>query len=244
MTANPILQPCASTALTTTVKSALAMAMIALVSNANAARPMGTEDAATNPGAQCQIEAWVDFSHQAKHGHIAPACGVGAGLELGFESVFASPATEQVQARAATLKWAPEWLEWHGWRFGLKGGTLTQKDPGESNWRQSTWSLLGIASLPINEQWTLHVNAGHQHDIDAQNNVNPISVALAWTPCSRWQAFAEVIGDNKSTTAQSAGMRWWILPDQLGLDLTATRTNATAKSSVWGIGIGWYGLKF
>lgn len=229
---------------TNVARVAIALALTATLPAAHAARPMGTEDAATNAAAQCQLETWIDFGSDAKHGHIAPACGVGEGIELGFEAVYASPATEQVQARAVALKWAPDWLEWGGWRFALKASTLTQKNPGEGDWRQSTWSLLGIASLPINDKLTLHVNAGHQHDIDAQNNVNPISVSLTWAPCPRWQAFAEVIGDNKSSTAQSTGMRWWLLPDQLGLDLTATRTNATASSTVWGVGIGWYGLKF
>jgi len=214
------------------------------ISNAQAGRPQTTDDAAVNPAAQCQLETWIDASAQAKHGHIAPACGLGAGLEAGVEAVYATPARDEVQARAVALKWAPEWLEWQGVRFGLKAGTQTQKNPGETQWRQANWSLLGIMSVPLDPKWTLHVNAGHQHDIDARESVNPLSVALSWAPCSRWLATLELVGDNRSTVSQSAGMRWWLIPDTLGLDLTATRSNATERSSVWGVGIGWYGLRF
>jgi hypothetical protein len=56
--------------------------------------------------------------------------------------------------------------------------------------------------------------------------------------------FAELNGDNRSAATQSVGMRWWLLPETLGLDVTTSRTNATSDSQTWGIGLGWYGLKF
>ncbi len=230
-----------------TLSGALRLATMILAlcgPTAHAGRPMATEDASTNPAAQCQLEAWMEKTAEARFTHLAPACGLGAGFELGLEAVSATPGEEQVQARSGTVKWAPEWLAWKDWRFGLKGGTVAQKGPGEGKWHKADWSGLGIASLAINEQWALHINAGHQHDVDSKSNVMTYSVGLNWAPVPRWQAFAEVMGDHKHTATQSAGMRWWILPEQLGLDVTAARVNASANSRSWAIGLGWYGLHF
>lgn len=227
-------------------RTALGCALAALLTTtaAQAGRPLVTDDASTNPQAQCQFETWVDLGADSLHGHLAPACGVGGGWELGLEAVYAAPANAQVQARAASLKWAPEWLAWGELRFGLRGGMLSQKEPHDPRWRAANWSLIGIVSWPIDAQWTVHLNAGHQHDIDTQAGVNPVSVAVHWQPHPRWSAFMEAVADTRSTPAQSVGMRWWLLPETLGLDLTASRSNATDRSSVFGIGLGWYGLRF
>jgi hypothetical protein len=219
-------------------------AWLASVGSAHAGRPLATEDAGVNPTGQCQLESWVDVASDGHHAHFAPACGVLDGLELGFEAVVDPPATEHAQARALALKWAPEWLQWQDWRFGLKAGTMSQKYVGETGWHHGNWSVLGIASLPINDEWTLHLNAGHQHSIESENGVVTYGAAMTWSPHPRWQLFGEINGERHSPTNQTVGMRWWLIPDQLGLDVTGSRTNATADSRAWGVGIGWYGLHF
>jgi hypothetical protein len=218
--------------------------VLALSGAAMAGRPLATEDAGTNSQAQCQIEAWVDSASDGKAHHFAPACGLIDGLELGLEWVQASPAADQAQGRAVALKWAPEWLTWHDWRFGAKLGTAQEKAGGERSWHQANVSVLAIASLPLNEQWTLHLNAGHTRNKLDQTSANTYGAALTWAPLERLVVFAELNGDSSTPATQSAGLRWWLLPEQLGLDVTASRANATPGSRSWGVGIGWYGIKF
>lgn len=212
--------------------------------SALAGRPLGTEDAGTNPQAQCQLEAWVDNTSGARSTHVGPACGLIDGLELGFELVNATPRDEQPQGRALALKWAPEWLEWQGTRFGLKLGTASERAPGETNWHQATVAALAIVSMPLGPSWTVHLNAGRQRDKLAGASSTTYGAALTWTPHERWLVFGELTGDNQSAATQTVGLRWWLLPETLGLDLTSSRTNATPDSRAWGIGLGWYGIRF
>ena len=211
---------------------------------AHAGRPLATEDAGTNAQAQCQVEAWVDSSSTARSSHLAPACGLIDGLELGFELIKASPKDEQAQGRAAALKWAPEWLAWQGMRFGLKGSTASQKDPSETRWRQANLAVLAISSLPINPQWTAHFNIGRQRDKLVGVNSTTYGAALVWTPHERWMVFGELTGTDKTPATETLGVRWWLLPDTLGLDVTTSRGNATPDSAAWGLGLGWYGIHF
>jgi hypothetical protein len=212
---------------------------------AQAGRPLATEDAGTNPQAQCQLETWVDAESGGAHStHLAPACGLMDGLELGLELIKTSPRDKQTQGRALALKWAPEWLTWQDWRWGVKASGISEQAPGESAWHQAHTAVLGIASLPITPQWTLHLNLGRQRNMLEQVSATTYGAALVWTPHERWVVFGEIGGDNKTPARQSAGLRYWLLPDQLGLDLTGCRTNATRDGHAWGIGLGWYGLHF
>lgn len=209
-----------------------------------AGRPLSTEDAGTNSQAQCQVEAWRDTAHDGKASHIAPACGLIDGLELGLEFVKATPTDEQSQGRSAALKWAPDWLEWHGFRFGAKVSAGQEKAPDDTKWRNASIAALGIATYTISPEWTVHMNMGRQRDRLAGVSVTTYGTALVWTPHERVLVFGELTGDNKTPTVQTLGVRWWVLPEQLGLDLTTSRTNATEDSAAWGVGLGWYGIKF
>jgi hypothetical protein len=208
-----------------------------------AGRPLSTEDAGTNSQAQCQVEAWVDSASDGRQTHIAPACGLIDGLELGLEWVKATPSDELSQGRSGALKWAPEWLEWHGWRFGAKVSAGQEKAP-DDKWRNASLAALGIASYTLSPELTVHVNMGRARDRLAGVTATTYGTALVWTPHERWLVFGEVTGDNKTPAVQTIGLRWWMLPEQLGLDVTTSRTNATPDSAAWGLGLGWYGIKF
>jgi len=209
-----------------------------------AGRPLNTEDAGTNAQAQCQVEAWVDSASDGKATHVAPACGLIDGLELGLEFVKATPSDAQAQGRSASLKWAPDWLEWHGFRFGAKLGANQEKAPDEAKWRNASIAALGIASYTFSPEWTIHMNMGRQRDRLAGVSATTYGAALVWTPFERCLFFGEVTGDNKTPALQTLGLRWWMLPEQLGLDVTTSRTAATPDSAAWGVGLGWYGIKF
>ncbi|MBI2733275.1 MAG: hypothetical protein HYX44_08240 [Aquabacterium sp.] len=203
-----------------------------------------TDDAGANSQAQCQVEAWVDSTADMRSQHLAPACGLLDGLELGFELVKVTPSDAQSQARSIGFKWAPEWASWQGWRFGLKAGTSSEKAADEHQWHQSIAGVTGLASVPLDAQWTVHLNLGRERNKLDQLSANNYGVALAWVPQERWLVFAEVVGHSNTPATQAVGLRWWLLQDQLGLDATASRSNATPDGRAWGIGLGWYGIKF
>lgn len=223
---------------------ALAATLMAGSSPAHAGRPLSTEDAGVNPQAQCQLESWVDSAATERTVHVAPACGVFDGLEVGLEWVHMSPRTELRHAHAGALKWAPDWLALGDWRFGAKVASSHEKAADEVHAHQVSTLVLGIASYVISPQWTLHLNVGHERDKQVHTSSTTYGSAVAWTPDDRWLVFGEITGHTDAPATQTLGLRWWLLPEQLGLDLTASRTNATAASRTWGIGLGWYGIKF
>lgn len=212
--------------------------------DAQAGRPLLTDDASVNDQGQCQIEAWLDSTGDARSHHLAPACGLIEGLELGFELIRVSPSDEQAQARGIGVKWAPDWATWQGWRFGLKAGTASEKAADGHQWHQSITGFSTLASVPLDAQWTLHLNLGRERNKLDQVSTNNYGVALAWAPHERWLVFAEVVGHGNTPATQATGLRWWLLPEQLGLDATASRSNATPNGRAWGVGLGWYGIKF
>lgn len=212
--------------------------------HAHAGRPLLTDDAGVNSQGQCQLEAWVDSASDARSHHLAPACGLIDGLELGFELIRVSPSEDQPQARGIGLKWAPDWATWQGWRFGLKAGTGSEKASDGHQWHQSIVGFSAIASLPLDEQWTLHLNLGRERNKLDQISANNYGVALAWAPHAHWVVFAEMVGHSNTPATQAVGLRWWLLPDQLGLDATTSRSNATPNGRAWGVGLSWYGIKF
>ncbi len=209
-----------------------------------AGRPVSTDDASVNERGVCQLEAWSDRAHEVRHGHLAPACGVLDGLELGAEWDAPTPSSIDPHSLSASVKWAPEYLSWRGWRFGAKAGATSEKAPGASERHFSHWSALALASYPIDDRWTIHLNVGHAHPKLTSEKTITYGGAVVYAINDRTLAFAEWLGDSRTPATRAMGVRWWLLPDVLGLDLTTSQRNATPDSHTWGIGLGWYGLHF
>lgn len=212
---------------------------------AMAARPLNSEDAGANPPGQCHVETWIDWADGAQGRHLAPACGLVGGLELVLEWIDTSPRNETADGRGVALRWAPEWLGLGNWRFGLKSNWADEKShPENTGWRQKESSVLTMATYTVTSEWTLHLNAGRQRDKLTQQSRNTYAAALTWAPRPDWLLFAEVLGQNRAPASQGIGVRWWALPDQLAFDVTAGRANATPDGRTWGVGLGWYGIRF
>jgi hypothetical protein len=221
------------------------IAAVCAGSAVHAGRPLNTDDAGTAAPAQCQLEAWVDSSGNSRNRHLAPACGLGAGLELGAEFIDASPAAEQGQARNLDVKWVPEWATWRTWQFGLRVDVNAAKTPDTGGrWRHQLSGLTALASLTLDEQWALHLNAGHARDHLARADATPYAAGIAWTPLQNWLLFAEIGGQDRAPLTQGAGLRWWLIPDRLSLDAAISRICGTAGSHTRSLGLGWYPMNF
>lgn len=217
---------------------------------AQAGRPLATDDAATAEPGSCQVEVWQDRSHEARQRVVAPACGLVAGVELGAElSRLRLPGDAQ-GAGAVSVKWMPSQarldtpageLAW-----GLKVAADFERKSGPGL-RQSGASALAVATLRLAPELALHANAGFaQARAPAPSGGSAWvgRVAAAWTPAADWLAFAESLGNGRTAafggTVRSAGVRHWVVPDRLGLDLTLARERGGPR--VLGAGLGWYGI--
>ena len=223
-----------------------AAAMLCLsLGTAHSARPLGVDDTGILDTGTCQLEAWQDHEAGTRALHLAPSCGVLPGVEFNVEAIRGAPRDEVSQGAYVGLRWAPEFAQWQGWQFGARTGWLREHPPGEPHWQPGEWMAGLMATRPLGEDVTVLVNLGHTHVSSEQGlKLTTYGVALAWTPHPRWMVFAEALGAVRQNTDLGAGFRYWVIPDVLGLDATATRTTTHSANTVWGLGFGWYGIRF
>ena len=74
---------------------------------AQAARPMATDDTATAPAGECQIEAWGERVDAERSQVIAPACGLTDTLELDTAASRIQGGEASVNGLVVGLKWVP-----------------------------------------------------------------------------------------------------------------------------------------
>jgi hypothetical protein len=216
---------------------------------AHAGRPLSSDDAGTADPGTCQVEAWGEKAGSDRAWVVAPACGLVAGVELGADYTLPKP-RDPVRAEAGlALKWVPE-----SWKldtglgalnFGLKFAAAWAK-PSAASWQGSGSSVLGLATLEVNDAVTVHANLGLARDRESATRATVLNLALVWTPSERTLVFAETQANSRREvfggTVNSVGARWWLVKDQLGLDLTASRESMSGAKTAWTLGLGWYGI--
>lgn len=222
-------------------------AALSLVTAAYAGRPLATDDAAVADPGSCQVEGWVEHSKESRSVVVSPACGVIAGVEIGGEYVKLHPA-DPVRAEAGlAVKWVPD-----GWRMSTSLGDVQwgaklssgHVRPSDGGWQVTETAAAVLATLEASEQWSFHGNLGMARDRDAEASIGFVNVAAQWTPSSKWLLFAESSFNDQSDLwgkpTHTVGARYWVLEDKLGMDLTSS--HQSGSSTVWSLGVGWYGL--
>ncbi len=232
------------------IKPFLIAGLVACTHSAWAGRPLGTEDAAVTDHGECQIESWTERAGREHAVVGAAACGVWPGLELDLGYARSHSAGVVSSEGSFAAKWVPASLKFDtaagALNFGLKvDHSLVHAD--DRNWRSAETSGLLVASLAPSEAWTLHLNLGAVHDHDSHSGAGLLNVAAVWAPQEHFLVFAEVQANTRSETfggtVKSVGGRWWLIPEVLGVDLTASRQSGSG-STLWTVGFGWYGISF
>jgi len=227
--------------------AACSLLAMCFVSSAVAGRPLATDDAATADAKTCQIETWIEKQSSDHAWVFSPACGLVEGVELGFEYVHPELPNEARAEAGWALKFAPSILQTTTalgeLNFGLKlsAGHIKPVDQG---WRQVEYGYLLLASWVPNESWAVHVNAGRSHEHENGKMVTLLNAATTFVPSTSWLVFLEAQINSKQAvygkTVLSTGVRYWLRPETLGVDLTASRQPGNA--AVYSVGLGWYGL--
>ena len=88
------------------------------------------------------------------------------------------------------------------------------------------------------------LNLGHTHQLESSRPLTTHGLGLLWTPNERWNLFVEALGEGRERPVLGMGARWWPWPGTLGLDATLTRPTTPGARTIWGLGLGWYGIKF
>jgi hypothetical protein len=222
----------------------LAFSALAFAAPSQAGRPMSVDDASVNPFAQCQLETWVDQTNDEHSLVLAPACGLGSGVEVGVELNTPRRASRKDAERSASIKWVPEDGKWMDWDFGAKLSIAQVRAAGTSGWESGGTTLLGIASHSFDKEWMVHLNLGAAFDSGNSDTLATGGVALMWTPHKNWVVFGELSGTQDESVTRAAGARFWLMPEVLGMDLTASHINGHRDSTAYTLGVSYYGIKF
>ncbi len=231
-------------------KTVLVSALLVATHSAWAGRPLATDDAGVADFGTCQFEAFGNVPGMTKPYVASPACGIWHGVELGGEYDWLHPRDKTRAESSVALKVVPESWGFNSpigeLNFGLK---LAQGfvQPADRGWLGSDTSGLLLVSLKASDEWTLHANLGAGHDRESGDDAALFNLAAVWTPHERVLLFAEVLTNTRSEifggTTKNVGGRYWLIPDVLGVDLTAGRESGSG-STVWTVGFGWYGISF
>lgn len=196
---------------------------------AQAGRPLGTDDAGVADAGSCQLESWIERQGGQHAWVTSPACGVINGVEIGAEYVHPEHRTTVDVEAGIALKWVPDtWQTTTAWGdlgFGLKFSTGHAKPAGAS-WSTTDSTVAVLGTLTPSDTVSVHVNTGVTRDRASKTNGTLLNVAAAWTPAASWLLFAEAQGYNHTDVfgkpVTSTGVRYWIISEKLGVDLTAS----------------------
>jgi hypothetical protein len=226
-----------------------AIALALCTGAAFAGRPLATDDAGVADAGQCEIEAWVERARGDHAASAALACGVSAGWELGAGATRDRAQGQSTHAVGLEAKWVPAAGKFASplgtLHTGLKLATARARTPG-NGWHESEHSVLALATLEATPTLALHLNLGAARDARLHASGTVLNGALAWSAGERALLFAEAQANDRSalfgSTVRTAGARWWIVKDTLGVDVTASRQAGTGSGTRWSFGFGWYGL--
>lgn len=229
--------------------TALTLSLTAVTHVAWAGRPLATDDAATTDARTCQVESWLERAGSERALVFAPACGIAEGLELGADYTR-TRAHDTSRTAGFAVKWVPG-----AWRVdtragelhaGLKWSTALER-PAQAGWRRSETGVLALATWKPGGAWSLHANLGVAHERSSDTTAALLNLAVDWAVHPDALLFAESQANDRQAvfggTVTTAGGRWWLVRDQLGLDLTASRETGVG-STLWTVGLGWYGIGF
>jgi hypothetical protein len=205
---------------------------------------MATDDTNTAPRGECQIEVWGERVDAERSQVLAPACGITDSLELDTGMARVQAAAAAVSGLVAGLKWVPTEASCEtGFGtvgLGVEAGVFWGRG-AKGLWRAESLALVGLASLAIGSAWNLYANLFTNLGLSDGRHVNGARLAAAWQPLERRLLFVEGLASNDSKTVRNAGLRLWVVPDALGLDIVTARSGSNNTSV--SIGLGWYGLR-
>ena len=207
----------------------LAAAILALAAlPALAARPLTTEDASVLDDKACQLEAWLDFAHEATQGWLVPACNFGGSIEweVGFARTHAAGESRfsEAYAQAKIARRIGE----GPWSLGFIAG-VARRAPEARVHRWDNPYALGLVTGEFGPVLA-HGNVGWSRDRDTGRDITPWGVAVEAAVHPRLALLAEAFGANRERPFLRAGIRHAAIADRLDLDLSVVARAGGGRS--------------
>lgn len=217
--------------------------------DAQAARPMITDDANIVDAQSCQLESWVKTAQASLERWAIPGCNFALDTEVsvgGNAQNTVAGGDSQFWLFQAKKRWKK--VELHSWGLSTTVGRVTER-PGRSQQLASqlvpppsaqdtylnvpiTWALAGDRFIHLNLGWIHHERLNISHPTWG------VGGEYGLTP--RMFAIGEVFGESGMQNKTQMGLRYWVKPQKLQLDTTYGQPLRGGKEERWlSIGLRW-----
>ena len=226
------------------MKGALAICFAGTVlyaANAEAARPMYTDDARIVDPGSCQVESWIRDNRDSTEYWALPACNPlglleltygGAGTRFDGEStVF----TDNILQAKSIFK--P--LEANGWGWGVALGTDRHLHRDAANgWPGDVYAYIPASFSFNDDAQVLHLNAGFVNRRDIDKYVGTWGIGAEIQVREELYFIPEVYGNDRGRPFVQVGMRYWIVKDRVQMDATVgNRLDSNTEERWFSLGL-------
>jgi hypothetical protein len=202
------------------VPLAAGLAILTTHLDADAARPLITDDARTVDAKACQVESWIRFNRDSTEYWALPACNFTGNLELtagGGRTHFkddegGTRATDVVVQGKTVFKQ----LEPNGWSIGLAAGYVRHPNARTHD----VYSYVPASFSFRDDRIVLHTNLGFLHEGERHRKRMTWGVGSETLLHERAYLVAETFGQNQGRPFYQAGIRFWIVPNRVQVDTT------------------------
>ncbi len=214
--------------------AAIVVTALAAATQANAARPLITDDARFVDPKSCQVEAWVKRNRDSTEYWALPACNPWGNAEITLGGALThengSTRTTDVQAQVKTL-FKP--LDDDGWGIGAAIGTVHKPTRESENGLGDTYFYIPASFAIRDTPLVIHVNVGAARHQDENRNVVTWGVGSETTLSERVYLIAEVFGQGRERPFYQLGMRFWIVKDRMQVDMTYGNRGSGRSEDRW-----------
>ena len=200
----------------------LAFGLVALcASQAQAARPMNTDDANIVDDKACQLESWVKSTHTSLERWAIPGCNLGGEVEW---SVGGNAQTDdglgktQFWVAQAKKRWVPVGEDTVGISTTL--GTMVTRPALGNKPEDKDYYLNVPVTVPLGQDRLVHLNAGWVNHQTLGVNRPTWGVGGELPLTAKVIAIAETYGEAAMGTRYQLGLRMWVVPQRVQIDTT------------------------
>ncbi len=200
----------------------LAFGLVALcASQAQAARPMNTDDANIVDDKACQLESWVKTTHTSLERWAIPGCNLGGEVEWavgGNAQTDDGLGKTQFWVAQAKKRWVPVGEDTVGISTTL--GTMVTRPALGNKPEDKDYYLNVPVTVPLGQDRFVHLNAGWVNHQTLGVNRPTWGVGGELPLTAKVIAIAETYGEAAIGTRYQVGLRMWLVPQRVQIDTT------------------------
>ena len=197
------------------------MLMLLVTGNAQAARPMNTDDANIVDHNSCQLESWVKTSHASLERWAIPGCNVGHDIEWslgGNAQQDKNDVSKQFWLAQAKKRWRS--VEAGGMGVSTTFGTLQTHGATPGQPVDHDYFVNVPVTFDLGDERFVHLNGGWINHQTLKVTRATWGLGGEWPIRPNVIGIAETYGESVAGTRFQVGLRFWVVPKRMQIDTT------------------------